>query len=92
MSDRYKTLHDVLKEAFDQAATGKGAVRHAKGEPFEHQPILQIARRYGIGFLLGQAEKKMDEAQRLETEAAVRDLLGAINYLAAAVILRREQG
>ena len=35
--------------------------------------------------------KKIDEAARMESEAAVLEILGAINYLAAAVIVLREQ-
>jgi len=35
---------------------------------------------------MGQAAKKAQEAMRMETEPAVRELLGAINYLAGVVI------
>lgn len=51
----YGALADVLRDAYDQAATGKGRERHAPGHD-------------------------------------VQELLGAINYIAAAIIVRREQG
>ena len=87
----YARLQSILIEALEQAAEGKGHERHASGEPFEEQPICQIARGVGLGFPLGQAIKKIKESQRLQGEAGVRELLGAIVYLAGAVIVRREQ-
>ncbi|MDX0262446.1 hypothetical protein GOC60_14785 [Sinorhizobium meliloti] len=90
----YAPLADVLREAHAQAATGKGSERHANGKPFDQQPIMDIARRHGVGFQLGQVEKKTDEAhgmlKRGEADAAIRELLGAINYTAAAILLIRE--
>ena len=82
----YEMLGDVLSRAFDQAASGKGAERHAQGELFENQPMQVIADMVGIGFPLGQAIKKIQESQRLPLDGAVRELLGAINYLAGAII------
>lgn len=86
----YERLADVLERAFDQAATGKGAERHADNKTFHQQPMQQIADRRGVGFILGQADKKSEEAQgmanRGQVDAAVRELLGAIVYLAGAVI------
>lgn len=86
----YETLAAVLQEAYDQAATGKGAERHANDLPFHEQPMQQIARRRGLGFLLGQVDKKTEEAQgmleRGERAAWRREILGAINYLAGALI------
>lgn len=82
----YEALADVLTRAYDQAATGKGAERHARGEPFDEQVMQEGARRFGVGALLFQAFKKMEESQRLPHDAAVRELLGAINYTAGAVI------
>lgn len=86
----YERLADVLERAFDQAATGKGAERHDDDKPFHQQPMQAIGDRRGVGFILGQADKKSEEAQgmanRGQVDAAVRELLGAINYLAGAVI------
>ena len=86
-SPGYESLFDVLQRAHDQAAKGKGKDRHVqKDEPFDEQ-IMQIgAKKFGVGSLLFQAFKKSEEAQRLPTDRAVAELLGAINYLAGAVI------
>ena len=93
---RYDALRDILDEAVEQAAAGKGAERHANGRPFQQQPICATTRAVGIGFPLGQAMKKAEEAagmlQREENSKAVHELLGAINYLAAAIIVIRERG
>jgi hypothetical protein len=93
---KYTALAAIFRDAFDQASYGKGKDRHAQGERFEDQPILDIGRRRGRGFVLGQAEKKIGEADRMvnrgEHGAARRELLGALNYIAAAVILIDEAG
>lgn len=82
----YESLARVLSLAFDQAAYGKGMRRHALGEPFDEQ-VMQIgADKFGTGALLFQAFKKSEESQRLPRQAAINELLGAINYLAGAVI------
>lgn len=86
----YELLQDVLERAYNQAAVGKGAERHADGLPFHGQPMQKIADRRGIGFILGQADKKSEEAQgmleRGQRDAAIQELLGAIVYLSGAVI------
>jgi len=91
LTTQYKPLKDVLKAAYDQAASGKGKDRHANGKVFTEQPIMEIGRMVGMGYQTGQAMKKSQEAggmvSRGEYEAAKAELLGAINYLAAAYIL-----
>lgn len=83
----YEKLRDVLLRAFNDAARGKGEVRHAdEGVAFEEQNMQQLIKLYGLGFATGQAAKKSREALRLSNDAAVRELLGAINYLAGAII------
>lgn len=82
----YETLAAVLLDAYQQAAIGKGAQRHADGKPFDQQPMQQLIELYGIGFALGQAGKKSQEAMRLEYPAARRELLGGIVYLAGAIL------
>lgn len=82
----YEKLADVLERAYDQAARGKGKERHADNDPF-HEQVMQIgARKFGTGALLFQAFKKSEESQRLPHDRAIAELLGAINYLAGAVI------
>lgn len=82
----YEALAAVLQDAYNQAASGKGMERHATGLPFDEQPMQKLIDLYGPGFALGQAAKKAQEAQRLPYERARAEMLGAINYLAGAVI------
>jgi len=93
----YKSLKDILNLAYLQASEGKGKERHAKeGQAFEDQPICSIARDLedvGIGFQLGQAKKKIIESQRLAQfpGRSIAELLGAINYIAGAIIITNER-
>lgn len=89
-SFKYASLRMVLDDAFSQAAVGKGRERHANGEAFEDQIICEVTRRLGSGYPLGQAVKKIYESQRLGGERGVAELLGCINYVAAAIIVMRE--
>lgn len=90
-ADPYYPLCRVLNAAYEQAANGKGKERHANNKPFTDQPIMEIARMVGPGYQLGQAMKKSQEAggmiHRGQPERARAELLGAINYLAACVLL-----
>ncbi|MDQ0505960.1 hypothetical protein [Xanthobacter agilis] len=90
----YALLRSTLDAAFEQASAGKGRERHANGRPFDRQPIMEIGRMVGPGYATGQAMKKSQEAlgmlSRGERDAAVRELLGAIIYTAAAVLLIEE--
>ncbi len=93
--DPYYPLQTILNEAYNQAAHGKGRERHANDRDFIDQPIMEIGRMCGPGFNTGQAMKKIQEAMgmlsRGQDDAAIRELLGAINYTASAVILIRER-
>lgn len=83
----YALLYSVLSRAYQQASSGKGNERHGQALPFEQQPMQSISGLLGThGGLLYQAVKKVQESQRLPHDAAVFELLGAINYLAGAVI------
>ena len=87
----YESLCEVLGDAVVQASMGKGRERHAEaGEPFDRQIICEVARRVGLGYPLGQACKQIYESQRIGGEKGRAELLGAINYIAAAVIVDRE--
>jgi hypothetical protein len=100
VQDGYTALGRVLRDALAQAQSGKGKERHARGNLcFIHQPILEIGRMLGTpAGQMFQAMKKTQEAAGLlrkapegveepfAAERAIRELLGAINYLAAAVI------
>ena len=86
VEDGYESLFKILVDALNQAQSGKGKERHATGESFDHQPIMVIADMVGEGYQLGQAIKKLQESQRLDKVAAIRERLGAINYIAASII------
>ena len=90
----YTKLRGALDEAFKQSAEGKGRERHANGKDFERQPILEIGRMVGPGFQLGQVMKKAQEAASMiargDYEAARTEILGAIVYSAATVVMLDE--
>ncbi|HEU4727642.1 MAG TPA: hypothetical protein VFT22_07130 [Kofleriaceae bacterium] len=84
----YESLAAVLDEALRDAQAGKGLERHACGERFEDQQIVQFGEwMSSTAFAIGQACKKSIESTRLPKDEAKRELLGAINYLAAAVLV-----
>ena len=95
VSTDYAKLRDILDHAYNQAARGKGKIRHANDKEFSRQPILEIGRMVGTGYATGQIMKKAQEAHtmaaRSEHEAAIAELLGVIVYAASAVILIKEQ-
>lgn len=93
----YESLARILDEALKQAQSGKGAERHGNGKHFEKQPMSTINDEQGnIDGFLYQARKKSLEAKGLAVargpDAAVAELLGAINYLAGAVLFIRRHG
>ena len=90
----YETLLKVLTSAYQQASGGKGKERHARGKPFDKQPIMEIGRMVGPGYATGQAMKKLQEANAMvargDFEKAKAEALGAINYAAAFYMLVQE--
>jgi len=87
----YYDLAKVFYSAFLQASAGKGLERHAysDSEPYSSQVLCEMDKRLG-GNAIGpryQAVKKIYESARMEPDKAIREILGAINYLAAAVII-----
>ena len=88
----YESLAAVLQRALDQAQCGKGAERHATGVPFDQQPMQSISKLVGSADgLIYQAIKKAQESQRLPEGRDIAELLGAINYLAGAIIYKEAQ-
>ena len=90
---KYDSLYKVLLAAYNQASNGKGKERHQLNdeEPFENQKICEIARRLSIDYNLGQAVKKIYESKRLTDGRDIAELYGAINYIAAAIIVKQEE-
>lgn len=89
--DQYSALEHVLRAAYTQAAVGKGAERHANARTFEQQPMQSISDLLGDNHgLLFQAVKKIQESTRMpHYRLRERELLGAINYIAGAIIFDR---
>lgn len=86
VNNRYDRLVVILNDALEQASTGKGHERHDTGDAFEEQPIVKVQKWLGTNhFSIGQAVKKAIESTRLDADAAKREILGAIVYLAAAI-------
>lgn len=85
----YQELARILDEALQQAQSGKGHERHGAGHgSFEDQRIVQINEQLGSNHgALYQACKKAQESAGLPYERGRVDLLGAINYIAAAVLI-----
>ncbi len=88
----YEQLAAVLQAAFDQAAKGKGAERHANDLPFHGQRMQSISALLdsdaGMAY---QVCKKVAEARGMPHDARERELLGAIVYTAGMVIYHRER-
>lgn len=88
----YEKLAAVLDMALQQAQSGKGTERHTDGDqPFDKQLTCNLIRSEGHGYPRGQAIKKIDEAKRLDIDAAIRELLGSINYIGSDIIILMEQ-
>ena len=92
LNPKYDSLYKVLLAAYNQASNGKGKERHQLNddEPFENQKICEIARRLSADYNLGQAVKKIYESKRLADGRDIAELYGAINYIAAAIIVKQE--
>ena len=94
--DGYGPLEQVLLAAYAQASMQKGKERHAQGDVFLDQPIISIGQLLkspdGEAY---QAIKKVREGLMMhrtgESERCIREILGAINYLAATAILVAEE-
>lgn len=83
----YHSLACALAAAFEQAAAGKGAKRHAQSQPFPEQPMQSISALIGSSDGMAyQVIKKVQEAQRLPPEARRAELLGAIVYTAGMLV------
>ena len=88
----YDNLRKVFDDCLHEAAEGRGHRRHSiEGEPFEGQTSGIITELLGVSFPLGQAMKKIMESVQLSNEDGVRELIGAINYIALAIIKTEEE-
>lgn len=95
----YDSLNEVLHDAYEQAANGKGKERHATDNAYKDQVICAVQRlsfKHPFGYQAGQVCKKIIEAGRLfeqgKTDAAYAEVCGAVNYAAAMGIMIKEMG
>lgn len=85
-------LNKVFSMAIAQATTGKGTRHGGDTTPFLGQPWAHYADMHGRGFLTGQASKKLEEAASIKSgDAFVQEALGAINYIAMAILKEMEK-
>ena len=89
---QYASLMEELLSAYQQAAEGKGKERHGFPGPFEDQPSVRDCIVMGPVGPLFQARKKILESLRMDDKAALRELYGAINYVAMACIAIKARG
>ena len=85
---KYSKLNECLAAAVEQATKGKGQRHGGDRTPFLEQPWVRLYKTHGLGFLLGQADKKYNEALgKGNQEDQVREILGAIVYLGMALLV-----
>lgn len=85
-------LQQVFDQAILQATKGKGERHGGDATPFLEQPWVHYGKMHGRGFLTGQAAKKLEEAASTrEGEAFVQEALGAIVYIAMAILKEQER-
>lgn len=89
----YEMLGDVLQAAFDQAAYGKGAERHACGNAFEDQRMQTISDLLDSpdGMVYQLIKKTTEGLGFAEHDRREKELLGAIVYLAGIVVWCRRK-
>lgn len=87
----YEQLASVLQDAYDQCAQGKGAERHARGNPFHEQHMQTISRLFGTDKGMAfQVVKKLTEGLDMpDHDRRERELLGVIVYTAGIILYHR---
>lgn len=89
----FTPLWSVFQQALAQTQSGKGKERHnQRDEPFTDQQIVRFGDWLGSNHgQVFQAVKKAVESTKLPRERARAELLGAIVYLGAAVLVLDRQ-
>ncbi len=93
--DNVHPLKEVFADVLDQVRFGKGERHGGDAKPFWTQNWASVASSHGLGFLTGQAQKKLVEAMEsghltANPEAFERELCGAIAYLGMALLQYRK--
>lgn len=90
VDEGYEPLFLELMTALQQLQRGKGVERHARNLTFMDQPIITLSKLCGAGGPAQQVMKKTQEAMGMHTrgehDAAIAELHGAMNYLAATIL------
>ena len=90
VTDKKHPLELAFKLAVEQATKGKGERHGGDSVPFYDQQWTTLADCHGVGFLTGQAAKKLNEAaQKNDDEAWEREVLGALVYAGMAILKKR---
>ena len=85
VDSNYATLRTVFDAALQDASEGKGKERHATPEQLESQ-VSPTIEKWGLGYCLGQAVKKIVEYERTGVEL---ELLGALNYIGMKLVVEQ---
>lgn len=82
-------LDHIYGLALSQLEKGKGKERHGEDRSFLQQKWVHITDAVGLGFLTGQAIKKLEEAVDCKDKMSYaeweKEMVGALNYIAMAV-------
>lgn len=87
-------LTPIFADVVQQVMYGKGERHGGATVPFLEQSWLAVAKNHGVGFLTGQAQKKMTEAMASghivsDYAAWEREMLGAMAYMGMSIIYAR---
>ena len=95
---KHHPLYEIYEDAVAQACVGKGNERHGMGKSFYDQKWVKLADIHGVGFLSGQAQKKLEEAFDAYRQGNCdmvwfeKELMGSLNYVAMSLLyLRRKE-
>jgi len=84
-------LMPIFEAAIRQAMYGKGERHGGALTSFMEQPWMHYAKLHGIGFLTGQAAKKLEEAASTKQgEAFIQEMLGAMVYTGMAILYSKD--
>lgn len=83
---------DIWQDVLLQVTKGKGQRHGGDTVPFLEQPWVHLAETFGVGFLLGQAAKKLQEAESVkEGQDYINEVIGAIVYTCMALHFTRSE-
>lgn len=91
-SQENRKKSDIWQDVLTQVTKGKGQRHGGDTVPFLEQPWLHLAETFGVGFLLGQAAKKLQEAESVkEGQGYISEVIGAIVYTCMALHFIRSE-